>query len=91
MAPSRAALALGDHLLLLLVGGAVAVGAHPGEVDAEFLGRAEELVVLLADLDLALLGDEVGVERQAWISLRSTLNDSGIDGSGMFSDLTIAS
>src|SRR5215210_4271538 len=45
----RAGLAL-EHLLLLgLVGGAVAVArarADPGEVDAELLGRAQQVVVL---------------------------------------------
>ena len=43
----------------------LAVGADAGEVDAELLGGAQQLVVLLADLDRALVGDEVGVEREA--------------------------
>ena len=69
-----------------------AVGAHARELDAELLGGAEQVVLLLAHLDaLALLGDHVGVERQAWISFSRTLNDSGIEGSGMFSPLTIDS
>ena len=45
-------------------GGAVA-GAHAGEVDAELLGGAQQVVVLVAHLGaLALLGDDVDVERQ---------------------------
>src|SRR5262245_8114810 len=63
-----AALSLGDHLLLSLVGRALAVaplGAHAGEVDAELLGRAQQLVVLLAQVHSALLRDQVHVQAQA--------------------------
>ena len=62
------------------------------EVDAELFRGAEQLVVLLADLDLAaVLGDHLTSSARDCISLSSTLNDSGIDGSAMFSPLTIAS
>ena len=46
--------------------GRLAVGrAHAGEVDAELLGGAQEVVVLLAHLGAgALLGDDVDVERE---------------------------
>ncbi len=46
--------------------GRLAVGrAHAGEVDAQLLGGAQEVVVLLAHLGAgALLGDDVDVERQ---------------------------
>src|SRR4051794_33550964 len=49
----RAGLALLDDLLLLLVGGAAvggAAGADAGEVDAELLGGAQQVVVLVAHL-----------------------------------------
>ena len=57
----------------------------------ELLRGAQQLVVLLAHLDRALLGDQVDVQAEALDLLQRTLNDSGTDGSGMFSDLTIDS
>ena len=57
--------------LVLVLGLLVAVGgtvgrANAAEVDPELLGRAQEVIVLFAHLGpLALLGDDVDVERQA--------------------------
>src|SRR5919108_4332786 len=75
-----AALSLGDHLLLALVGrtGAVApLGAHAGEVDAELLGRPQQLVVLLAQVHRPLLGDQVHVEAEALDLLQQNLERLG--------------
>src|SRR5437868_5213263 len=48
-----------------LVGGVAGERTHAGEVDAELLGRAQQVVVFIAHLRaLALLGDHVDVERQ---------------------------
>ena len=53
-------LGLGLHRLA-----AVAGGAHAREIDAELLGGAQQVVVLVAHLGAgALLGDDVDVERQ---------------------------
>ena len=52
-------------LLLGLVGGLAVGGAHARQVDAELLGGAQQVVVLVAHLDAgALLGAHVHVERQ---------------------------
>src|SRR4051812_25235451 len=52
-----AAVALRLDLLLRLVRGAGVRGAYAGQVDAELLGRTQQVVVLVADLDArALLG-----------------------------------
>src|SRR5437588_7653725 len=49
--------ALGLDLLLVLVGRVPQRGADPREVDAQLLGRTQQVVVLVADLDpSALLG-----------------------------------
>src|SRR5207244_5462282 len=59
------ALALGLFLLLVLVRRSDSRRPHAREVDAELLGRPQEVVVLVADLDAgALLGLDVHVERQ---------------------------
>src|SRR6478609_4704273 len=48
-----------------LVRGVAGERTHAGEVDAELLGRAQQVVVFIAHLRaLALLGDHVDVERQ---------------------------
>ena len=53
-------------------------GAHAGEVDAELLGRAQEVVVLVAHLGArALLGDDVDVERQRLHLLQQDLEGLG--------------
>src|SRR5215207_2133247 len=49
------AVALGLDLLLGLVRGLAVGGSHPGEVDAQLLRRAQEVVVLVAHLDAAAL------------------------------------
>jgi hypothetical protein len=57
--------------------GAVA-GAHAREVDAQLLGRAQQVVVLVAHLGaLALLGDDVDVERQRLHLLEEDLEGLG--------------
>src|SRR5919202_4936394 len=76
--------ALGLNLLLgllaldgLVVGLAVG-GPHAREVDAELLGGPEQVVVLLAQLGLlALLGDDVDVERQRLHLLEQDLEGLG--------------
>ena len=59
--------------------GRLAVGrAHAGEVDAELLGGAQQVVVLLAHLGArALLGDDVDVERQRLHLLQQHLERLG--------------
>src|SRR5688572_33400873 len=67
-AVGAAALSLAHHLLLALVrgpGAVAALGAHAGEVDAELLGRAQELVVLVAKVNSPLLRDQVHVQAEA--------------------------
>ena len=78
--------------LLARPGRAAWRGAVGREVDAELLGGAQQLVVLLGDLEPgAVVAHRLHVERERLHLLQSTLNDSGMDGSGMFSPLTIAS
>ena len=61
-----------------LVGGRAVAGAHAGEVDAELLGRAQQVVVLVAHLGArALLGDHVDVERQRLHLLQEHLEGLG--------------
>ena len=59
--------------------GRLAVGrAHAGEVDAELLGGAQQVVVLVAHLGArALLGDDVDVERQRLHLLQQHLERLG--------------
>src|SRR3954454_5310784 len=78
----HAGLALRDLFLLGLVGRGVAVralaGADAGEVDAKLLRRAEEVVVLVANLGArALVGDDVDVERQRLHLLEQDLEGLG--------------
>ena len=55
-----------------------AQGAHAREVDAELLGGAQQVVVLVAHLGaLALLGDDVDVERQRLHLLEQHLEGLG--------------
>ena len=78
---NRERIALFDDLLFLLVGGVAvlrAAGAHAGEVDAELLGRAQQVVVLVAHFGAgALLGDDVDVERQRLHLLQEDLEGLG--------------
>ncbi len=71
----------GGLRLCLLVGrrlAVAAVGAHARELDPELLGGAQQVVLLLAHLDaLALLGDDVGVERQRLDLLQQDLERLG--------------
>src|SRR6188472_46453 len=61
-----------------LVGLGAVAGAHAGEVDAELLGGAQEVVVLVAHLGaLALLRDDVDVERQRLHLLEQDLERLG--------------
>ena len=67
-----------SSLLDGLVGRLAVGGAHARQVDAELLGRAQQVVVLLAQLGaLALLGDHVDVERQRLHLLEQDLERLG--------------
>src|SRR5438067_1872207 len=73
------ALAFGfDGFLGLVVGSVATRGADAREVDAELLGGAQQVVVLVADLDsCALLGADVDVERQRLHLLEQHLEGLG--------------
>ena len=60
------------------VGDVASRGAHAGQVDAELLGGAQQVVVLVAHLGAgALLGDHVDVERQRLHLLEQDLERLG--------------
>ena len=65
----------------------------PGQVDAELLRSAEDVLVGVAHLDATMpsLESTSTFRHSDCISLISTLKDSGMPGSGMFSPLTMAS
>src|SRR5215217_1437224 len=61
----HAFVALLDLGVFGFVGGLAVGGAHAGEVDPQFLGGAQEVVVFVAHLGAgALFGDHVDVQRQ---------------------------